>query len=156
MSTLQNMLSMLVGKGAYRETLKTFVFVGPPIGAFIFGIYMFLFHLPGLLNNTFMWNPHQSIFDFLLPAYMILNAGMLLCWPLGIVPALLVAVPSAKYGVSKGHVPLWLPVGIATILSIIFDWFAGVRSQSAIIWLGSVFIVPAFVCWASSRKHWKS
>lgn len=147
---------------AVRKTIKTFAIVGPLTGNAVFSAVLFAMQTRDAWMNvgaTLTPDQHSDI-GFLImvgPAITLFyfSVGLILCWPIGILPALAVGVPSAWYGKWKGSIPFWLPLGLATAPAVPF--IAGARTSMELITatlFGSVLVIPAQVCWFTSRKHW--
>jgi hypothetical protein len=144
---------------AASKTLKTFAVFGPLAGnavaCFGIAIYqgMMMAGLTAHAANGFP--PEIAVMGAFAIAGLFAIGGLVLCWPIGILPALGIGLVTSLYGQRHGTVPFWVPCGVAALpgllaLAVVKDSIIGP------LCLVGILVVPAFVSWCFARKHWQA
>jgi hypothetical protein len=143
---------------AASRTLKTFLLTGPLAGNFVFCFGLALYQ--GLMMAGMMGTAAKGFPPFIAFVGSIglgglyFLVGLVLCWPIGILPALAVGFASSEYGRRNGDVPLWLPCSVASVPGLLTLTFVedGTIGSLGVL---AILVIPAFVGWCFARGHWK-
>jgi hypothetical protein len=144
---------------AASKTLKTFAIVGPLAGNAVFcggmAIYQGLM-MAGIFAHSAKGFPPELAFILAIGlGGLYALVGLVLCWPIGIFPALSVGLVSSLYGQRYGTVPFWVPCGVAAIPGLLALAVVNDSSIGPLCVLG-ILVIPAFVSWCFALKHWRA